>query len=314
MKKQLIILSVLILAAGFTACKTSQIRMATGGTTGTYYAYGDEIRKIFSKKISIPIKILATGASKANILLLNAKEVEIAIVQNDVMDCAWNGVDLFRGEKIKSFSSMAALYAEACQIVVHPDSGISSIEDLRGKNVSVGDVGSGIELNARQILETYGISFNEITKHNMGFGASAEALREYKIDAFFCIAGAPTPAIVNLFKKGDIAILEIDGEHADQLIREHSFYTKYSIPAGTYEGQENEVQTIAVKAVFIVRAKLGEEIVYQMTKNLFESKAELEAAHIKGSRLSPDYAVEGISVPFHPGAVRYYREIGILQK
>jgi TRAP transporter TAXI family solute receptor len=287
--------------------------MATGGTTGTYYAYGSALAQILSEKTSIPMPVQSTGASRANIQLIDAGEVEIAIVQNDVMDYAWKGVDLFAGEKYSSFSSMAGLYAEACQIVANPMSGIRSVADLKGKNVSVGDAGSGVEFNARQILEVYGLTFDDIVKQNLGFGPSADALRDNKIDAFFCVAGAPTPAIVDLATSKEIALLEIDEAHAAQLIQKYPFYTRFPVPAGSYRGMNIQEMTVAIKATFIVSTKLSEDTVYKLTKALFENKAAIQAAHAKGSELSTSYAVEGISVPFHPGAEKYFREVGAIR-
>ena len=318
MKKIVLIGTVLLLVLSISAFagggkQTQQVRMATGGSTGTYYAFGSAVAQILTEKTNIPISIQSTGASKANIQLIDAGEVEIAIVQNDVMDYAWNGKDLFTGEQTQSFNSMAALYAETCQIVANPAAGIRSIADLRGKNVSVGDAGSGVEFNARQILEAYGMTFDDIGKQNLSFGASADALRDNKIDAFFCVAGAPTPAVVDLATSKEIVLLEIDEAHAAQLMRDYPFYTRFPVPAGSYRGQNNEAMTVAVKATFIVSPKLSEDTVYQLTKNLFENKAMIEAAHAKGRELSPSYAVEGISVPFHPGASKYLKEIGALR-
>jgi TRAP transporter TAXI family solute receptor len=316
MKKMgLFTLALIVSLALMTGCKGKheRVRMATGGSTGTYYAFGSAVGQILSEKTKVPITVQSTGASKANIQLIDAGEVELAIVQNDVMDYAWRGVDLFNGEKITSFSSMAGLYAEVCQIVINPASGISDIADLKGKNVSVGDAGSGVEFNARQILESYGITFDDIGKQNLSFGASADALRDNKIDAFFCVAGAPTPAIIDLATGKDVVILAIDDAHASQLIKDYPFYTKFPIPAGSYKGQDNAVQTVAVKATFIVSSKLNDDTVYRLTKALFENKAAIEAAHIKGGELSTAYAVEGISVPFHPGAAKYLTEIGALR-
>jgi TRAP transporter TAXI family solute receptor len=315
MKKIGLIVLLPFLCFGIIGCKgkTEQVRMATGGSTGTYYAFGSAVGQILSEKTKISITVQSTGASKANIQLIDAKEVELAIVQNDVMDYAYRGVDLFNGEKITSFSTMAAIYAEVCQIVVNPASGIRTIADFRGKNVSVGDAGSGVEFNARQILQAYGITFDDIGKQNLSFGASADALRDNKIDAFFCVAGAPTPAIVDLATSKEVAILEIDDAHAAQLSRDYPFYTQFPIPAGSYGGQNAAVMTLAVKATFIVSNGLSEETVYQLTKALFENKAQIEAAHAKGKELSTSYAVEGISVPFHPGAAKYLKEIGALR-
>jgi TRAP transporter TAXI family solute receptor len=290
-----------------------QIRMATGGNTGTYYAYGSAVGQILTEKTGIPITIQSTGASKANIQLIAAGEVELAIVQNDVMDYAYRGVDLFNGEKITSFSTMAALYAEVCQVVANPAAGIRTIADLKGKNVSVGDAGSGTEFNARQILEAYGVTFDDIGKQNLSFGASADALRDNKIDAFFCVAGAPTTAIVDLAIGKEIVILDIDDAHARALSQKYPFYTQFPIPAGSYRGQNAEVKTVAVKATFIVSTKLSDDAVYSLTKNLLESKQAIVSAHAKGAELSAEYAVSGISVPFHPGAEKYFKEIGALK-
>jgi TRAP transporter TAXI family solute receptor len=292
---------------------TQQIRMATGGNTGTYYAYGSAVGQILTEKTGIPITIQSTGASKANIQLIAAGEVELAIVQNDVMDYAYRGVDLFNGEKITDFSTMAALYAEVCQVVANPASGIRTISDLKGKNVSVGDAGSGTEFNARQILEAYGVTFDDIGKQNLSFGASADALRDNKIDAFFCVAGAPTTAIVDLAIGKEIVILDVDDDHARALIQKYPFYTQFPIPAGSYRGQNSEVKTVAVKATFIVSNKLSNDAVYSLTKNLLESKQAIVSAHAKGAELSAEYAVSGISVPFHPGAEKYLKEIGALK-
>ncbi|MDR1251786.1 MAG: TAXI family TRAP transporter solute-binding subunit [Treponema sp.] len=317
MKKTGAIALVLLLVVGigvFARGNTQQqVRLATGGSAGTYYAFGSAVGQILTEKTKIPITIQSTGASKANIQLIDAGEVELAIVQNDVMDYAWRGVDLFIGEKTNNFSTVAALYAEVCQVVANPSSGIRTIADLKGKNVSVGDAGSGTEFNARQILEAYGVGFEDIGKQNLSFAASADALRDNKIDAFFCVAGAPTPAIIDLATSKDVVVLDVDDAHAAQLIQKYPFYTQFPIDGGSYRGQANAVKTVAVKATIIASNKLAENTVYQLTKNLFESKAQIEAAHVKGQELSTSYAVEGISVPFHPGAEKYLREIGALK-
>jgi len=297
---------------GTAAAETARIRLATGGNTGTYYAFGSAVAQILQEKTGISFVVQSTGASKANIQLIAGDEVEMAIVQNDVMDYAYRGVDLFNGQVIKDFSTLAAIYAEVCQIVVNPASGIKTVADFKGKRVSVGDAGSGTEFNARQIMEAYGLTFDDIDKQNLSFGASADALRDGKIDAFFCVAGAPTTAIVDLATGKDIAVLPIDDDHAAALKAKYPFYTQYPIPAGAYKGM-GEVKTVAVKATFIVSNKLPEDAVYKITKTLIEDKAQIQAAHAKGAEISAQYAVDGISVPFHPGAARYFKEIGALK-
>ncbi len=291
----------------------ASLKMATGGTTGTYYAYGGVIANILNGKLgSLQLNVQSTGASKANIFLIDDGEADVAIVQNDVMDYASKGTDLFEEDgAIESFSAGAALYAEVCQIISSGD--IKSVEDLKGKRVSVGDAGSGVEFNARQILNAYGITFDDIEVNNLGFGDSADALKDGKIDAFFCTAGAPTTAITELATTNSINLLGIDDEHAAALQNDYAFYTQYTIPGGTYKGVDDDVVTVAVKATLIVSDKLSEDVVYDLVKGLFDNKDAITAGHAKGAELDPAYAVDGISVKFHPGAEKYFKEAGVLQ-
>lgn len=315
MKKSWTLLSVLLLGIlVLTGCGGgTTIKMATGGNTGTYYAYGTALGQILGKKADLKFNIQSTGASKANIQLIDAKEVDMAIVQNDVMDYAYNGTDLFEADgAVTSFSAMAGLYAEVVQIIARPDAGITSIADLKGKNISVGDAGSGVEFNAKQILDAYGISFDDIGKQNLGFAASADAFKDGKIDAFFATAGAPTTAIMDLVSSQNILVLNIEKDKADALMSAHPFYTTFVIPGGTYTGVSDDVTTLAVKATFIVSNELSEDTVYNMTKALFESKDEIAEANVKGKELDLSYAVEGISIPFHKGAEKYFKEQGLL--
>jgi TRAP transporter TAXI family solute receptor len=315
MKKKILalVLVLVMLTATLSGCGgATKIRMATGGTTGTYYAYGGIIAQILGTKLSnVSFDVQSTGASKANIYLVSDGEVEMAMVQNDVMDYAYNGTSLFDGEKVSGFSAMACLYAETCQIVATPD--ITSIADLKGKRVSVGDAGSGVEFNAKQILAAYGISFDDITVQNLSFADSATAYKDGKIDAFFCTAGAPTTAVVELATSNTINLLEVDDEHAAALMAEYPFYTQIVIPAGSYKGVDQDVKTVAVAATYIVSDKLSEDVVYNMTKAIFENAGEIAKAHGKGAELNAQYAVAGVSIPFHPGAEKYFKEIGALQ-
>lgn len=330
MKKKLsaILALLLIVALAFAGCTkkepatptptptptptTVDIKLATGGTTGTYYAYGGVVTTLLAEKVpGVTFAVQSTGASAANIRLLATGEVQMAIVQNDVMSYAYSGTELFDGEKITAFSTMAALYAEVCQVVVSESSGINSVADLAGKNVSVGDAGSGVEFNARQILEAYGLTFDSIKKQNLSFGDSAAALKDGKIDAFFCTAGAPTTAVVELATTNSIKLLNITGAEADALMTKYAFYTPYTIPKESYKGMAEDVTTVAVKATFIVSPELPEDVVYNLTKALFENKADI--AHAKSAELDAAYAVGGIVVPFHPGAEKYFKEVGAIQ-
>lgn len=296
-----------------TTTENMDLVMATGGTSGTYYPYGGAVATELAAAIpGLNINAQATGASAANIRMVRDNDADIAIVQNDVMSYAYNGTESFAGEQITEMATMATLYAEVCQIIVDPDSGITTVADLKGKRVSVGDAGSGVESNAKQILDAYGLSLDDISKQNLSFGDSANAMKDKKIDAFFVTAGTPTTAIMELVSTNKIALLSIDDDKCASLIEQYPFYTKYTIPAGTYSGIDADVTTLAVKATFIVRPALSEDLVYNMTKALFEGKDNIAAAHSKGTELDPESAVQGVSVPLHPGAEKYFKEIGVL--
>ena len=287
------------------------INVGTGGSTGTYYGFCNVISSLLKEKTGANLMIQSSGASKANILDIDDGVVDMAIVQNDVMDYAFNGTSLFADVgAINSFSTLGAAYAEVCQIVAKADSGIKTVADLKGKKVSVGDSGSGVEFNAQQILGAYDITFEDIDKQNLSFQASADALKDGKIDAFFCTAGAPTVAITDLSTTTGIVLVEIDAEHLAALQSDYGFYAAYTVPAGTYNGIDIDVTTVAVKATFIVSNDLDEETVYQLTKAIYENKDEY--SHEKASEMSNEYAVSSISVPFHPGAERYFKEVGAI--
>jgi TRAP transporter TAXI family solute receptor len=191
-------------------------------------------------------------------------------------------------------------------------SGIRSIADLKGKIVSIGDIGSATEINAREILEAYDIKLEDIQVRNLGFGDSAAAIREHKIDAFFCVAGVPTPAITQLSERMNIVLLEIDDSHATKLIRYNRYYSQHIIPSGTYKGQNTDIKTLSLTATLIASWRLSDDVVYHLTKTLFEHKDDIAAFHGTGTELSVSYAQDhsGVTIPFHPGAGRYYSEIG----
>ena len=287
--------------------------LATGGTSGTYYPFGGAIANIWNTKIeNMNVTAQATGASAENLRLISKGDAEFATVQNDVMDYAYNGTDMFEGQKLPNLASIGTLYPEVVQIAASASSGIKSVDDLRGKRVSVGDAGSGVEFNAKQILEGYGISFSDIKKNNLSFKESAEGLQNGTLDACFITAGVPNAALQELAFTAGLILIPVNGDKADAICAKYGFYTKTVIPAGTYKGTDRDTEALAIKATLAVNANLDENTVYAMTKALFENLDELGAAHAKGKEVTSESAVTGISVPFHPGAAKYYKEIGVL--
>ena len=308
-------LAFLLIPALLSSCflVKKELVMATGGASGTYYPLGTAIAGIWNEGLGdVDVKVLTTGASVENIRLLDKGEVQVAIVQNDVLDYAWNGTDLFEGDRIEGIQAIGTLYPEVIQIAASSASGITDIGGLRGRKVSVGDQGSGVELNAKQILEGYGLSFGDIDKSNLSFKDSADAIRKGMLDACFVTAGVPNAALQELASASGIVLIPVSGAEAKAVCTGHPFYTKTVIPGGTYWGSDDDVQALSVKATLVVSSSLSEDAVYRMTKALFEHLEELGAAHPKGRDVSAPAAISGVTIFFHPGAVRYYRECGAM--
>ncbi|UKI56592.1 MAG: TAXI family TRAP transporter solute-binding subunit [Treponema succinifaciens] len=313
--KKIVKLSALLICAGLLLSGCSNAKkdyiLATGGTGGTYYPFGGAIANIWNTKIeNMNVTAQATGASAENLRLINKGEAEYAIVQNDVMDYAYNGTDLFEGEKLENIMTIGTLYPEVVQIAVSKDSGIKSVADFKGKRISVGDAGSGVEFNAKQIMEGYGLTFGDIKKSNLSFKESAEGIQNGTLDGCFITAGVPNAALQELAFTAGLTLVPVDGEAAKKIC-EYGYYTQTIIPGGTYKGTDSDTQALAIKATLAVSAKLDEEIVYEMTKALFENLSDLATAHAKGKEVSAHSAVTGVSVPFHPGAKRYFSELDL---
>ena len=307
----LLLVTAMMLASCSKNAKKDYI-LATGGTGGTYYPFGGAIANIWNTKIeNMNVTAQATGASAENLRLINKGEAEYAIVQNDVMDYAYNGTDLFAGEKLANIMTIGTLYPEVVQIAVSKDSGIKSIADFKGKPISVGDAGSGVEFNAKQIMEGYGLTFDDIKKSNLSFKESAEGIQNGTLDGCFVTAGVPNAALQELAFTAGLTLVPVDGEAAKKICEKYGYYTQTTIPGGTYKGTDDDTPALAIKATLAVSSKLDEQTVYEMTKALFENLDELATAHAKGKEVSAKAAVTGVSVPFHPGAKKYFKEIGL---
>ena len=318
MKKNLTISTALLAAALiFSGCKGSSQKdyiLATGGTGGTYYPFGGAIANIWNTKIeNMNVTAQATGASAENLRLINKGEAEFATVQNDVMDYAFHGTDMFAGEKLENVMTVGTMYPEVIQIAVSENSGIKSVADFKGKRISVGDAGSGVEFNAKQILEGYGLTFEDIKKSNLSFKESAEGIQNGTLDGCFITAGVPNSALQELAFTAGLILIPVSGPEADAICSKYSFYTQTTIPGNTYKGTNTDTPALAIKATLAVSAKLDEDTVYQMTKTLFENLDELGQAHAKGKEVSAQAAVTGVSVTFHPGAEKYFKELGLLK-
>ena len=314
MKKMLAIVLALVMVMSLAACGSggaSKMTMGTGGTSGTYYAFGGVLGQYIKNNAGIDVTVVSTDGSKANIESIDSGDYQLGTVQSDVMAYAWAGSRSFESNgKINSFRVVAGLYAEAVQLVtMDPD--IKSVADLAGKSVSIGAPGSGVYFNAMDVLAAAGLTENDIKPQYQSFADSTDALKDGKIDAAFIVAGAPTAAITELCTTNSAYLVPIDGDIAAKLMADNSFYTSYSIPAGTYPGQDADVVTVTVKATLIVSADAKDDDVYNLTKAIFDNVDAIAAENGKGKELSVENATSGMAAPFHPGAAKYFAEKGV---
>ena len=312
MKKLLAFLMVIALVFSLAGCGATTMTMGTGSPTGTYYAYGGIIGQYITNGAGVTVNAVSTGGSKDNIQGIDVGDYQLGTVQSDVMHYAWNGTRSFEEDgKIESFRTVAGLYAEAVQLVT-ANADIKSVADLKDKKVSIGAPGSGVYFNAMDVLAAAGLSEKDIKPQYQNFDESADALKDGKIDAAFIVAGAPTPAITELsMTNANVRIVPIDGDIAEKLMKDNTFYSVYKIPANTYKNQTEEVLTVTVKATLIVSASAGEEEVYKLTAAIFDNIEAITKEHAKGAELSLQNATDGLTVPFHAGAAKYFKEKGI---
>ncbi len=314
MKKFVCILLVLVLALSLVACgggSATKMTMGTGGTSGTYYGYGGVLGQYIKNHAGIEVTVVSTDGSKANIQGIAAGDYQLGTVQSDVMAYAWEGTRSFESEgKVDSFRVVAGLYAEAVQLITM-DPSIKSVADLAGKAVSIGAPGSGVYFNAMDVLGAAGLTEADINAQYLSFADSADGLKDGKIDAAFIVAGAPTPAITELCTTNNAYLVPIDGAIADTLMASCPFYTTYSIPAGTYNGQTEDVTTVTVKATLIVSSSAKEDDVYNLTKAIFDNIDAITKENGKGAELSVENATSGMTAPFHAGAAKYFAEKGV---
>ena len=299
------------LAVGIAGCgggsgeKEQFINIATGGTAGTYYPIGGAIAEVLNKN-GMNASAQSTGASVANINMLKDKQVELAIVQNDITYYAVNGKEMFEeGGKIENLNGIASLYPETCQFIVREDSGIKTIADLKGKRVAVGAEGSGAEANARQILEAYDITYNDINEQFLSFAEGSYALKDGTVDAAFVTAGYPTASVQDIASQNKIRILPIGDEQVKKLAEKYPFYTKTIVPKGTYQGFDEDVETVSVMAILVANDKIDAALGEKLTKAIFDNTEKIAAAHSAAKAITKESALEGMDfIKMNEGAAK----------
>lgn len=300
---------------GTTQGPSSNLIMATGGVAGTYYPLGGAMSAVITDRTDLNVTITSTGASAANIVQLAQNEAQLAIVQNDVMHYAFTATEIWSEHALGAVTNLATLmtlYPETLQIVVEQGSGIYTVEDLRGRRVSIGAPGSGVEANALQVLGAHGLTRDDISVLQLGFADSADAMRDGMADAFFVTAATPNTAIMELATARDLRILPITGAAAQSLMNAYQFYVQVTITVENsgYAWLPESVETLAVQATLAATTDMDEQVAYDIVRALIEGRDDI--GHDRGRDISAANAVQSISVPLHPGAERFFREIGYL--
>lgn len=302
-----------IMTAPVAAHAEQFINILTGGTSGVYYPIGVALSKVYGEGIEgARTQVQATKASVENLNLLQQGKGEVAIALGDSVKFAWEGnADAGFSAPLDKLRGIAAAYPNYIQVAASAESGINSITDFKGKAISVGAAKSGTELNARAIMGALGMSYDDFSKTEyLPFAESVELMKNRQLDATLQSAGLGVAAIKDLATSVPTKIVSIPPEVAEKL---GSPYIAATIPAGTYEGQAEDVPTLAVGNFFLTHEGVDEETVYKMTKLLFENLPELVAAHKAATAISLEGALKGMPVPLHPGAERYYREAGLIK-
>ncbi|KGR79324.1 TAXI family TRAP transporter solute-binding subunit [Ureibacillus manganicus] len=282
------------------------LSLATGGTQGTYYALGGTFADLITDETGIKTTAEVSQASAANVNALKAGDAEIVFIQTDIAYYAKNGELMFEGDAMENLVAIGGLYPETVQLVTTANSGIKSFEDLKGKKVSVGAPGSGTYANAEQLLEIHGLSIkDDIQAQNLDFGESTDGLQTGQIDAAFITAGYPTAAVEALGATADVVIVPVAADKAEALIAKYPYYAKDTIPAGTY-GLESDVPAVSVLAMIATTSDLPEDVAYGITKAIYANAEKI--SHAKGAFIKTETALDGIGIPVHPGAQKFFDE------
>ena len=304
-----------IMAVNTQAADQKRLTLATGGTSGVYFPLGGAIGQVLGSNGdgNLSITAQATGASGENMRLVQGGDVDFAIVQNDIAESAYNGKTPFKAdEKMTKVRALGRLYPEYLHVVASKDSGIKTMDDFKGKKVSVGARGSGNEVNCRQIFDFYGLDYKNLEPIFLPYGETADQFKDRNLDAFVFTIGTPNPAIQDITTTQQVEFIPVDGKQADEIIAKFPYLVKDSIPANTYKGQDKDVPTLSVQAMLIANEDMPEEVAYQLTKTLYENTEAIAKAHNKGAEIKLDRAKDGVTIPFHPGAERYFREKGLM--
>lgn len=305
---------VLLLPLGSQAQQRRLVTIASGWVVGVYYPLAGAMSRIVYKvrDLNLRATVESSGASVANAQLIASGDADFALLQNDIAYYAHSGTTLsaFQGKAVKNMGGVFSIYPELVHVVATKASGIKGIRDLKGRKVVLGPQGSGTEANAVQILEAYGLRVADVQAERIDAAAASDQLKDGRVDAAFFTTGLGSAVIVDNFISGKTALVPVSGAEAQALARKYPFYTSVTVPAGAYKDQA-EVGTVAVMAMMVARSDLPEDLVYRFTKAIFDDLKQFHEAHAAARHLTLQTALNGMPIPLHPGAERFFREKGV---
>jgi uncharacterized protein len=306
------------LATGALAQQRMFFGIATGGTGGTYYPLGGMLAQLISNKAVVDGKKIgataeSAGASVGNVKLLGNKEIESAFVAADILDAAYNGKGQFKDGAVKNVRALGALYPETVQLITRADSGINSVKDLKGKSISSGSPGSGQYQLLTDLLQVHGMARADVKEDLSSFTQAVDKIKDGNLHATLITAGVPTAAVTDFAQSHALKVVPLAGPEIAELLKQQPYYTKVPLPANSYKGQTAAVDTLAVMAVWATHDGVSDAVAYEVTKALYENVAIMGQVHVQGKNISLATATAVGTAPMHPGALRYFKEKGIVK-
>lgn len=303
----------MLLCFGLAAAQT-KISIGTGGTGGVYYPYGGTMAEIITKFVpGVQATAEVTAASVENVRLVAAKKVELGFAMNDTVYQAYVGEGKFKDAKLDCLRTVFQTYPHSYHVITLAKYPIYRIADIKGKRVSVGAPGSGTELKTSLVLPVLGITYNDIKVYRLSFEETARALKDGVIEVGIWSVAPPTSSVIDLATTHDIRIIPFTEEEVEKVQKAYPYYVRTVIPKGTYRGQKEDVLTLGVWTSVVCHKDLPEDLVYKITKAIFEHRDMLIQTHAIAQYTTPENSAKLSPIPIHPGALRYYKELGLVK-
>ncbi|MGI6128735.1 MAG: TAXI family TRAP transporter solute-binding subunit [bacterium] len=295
-----------------------KLNVATATTGGVYYPMGNALAQIWSKNIpGVKAAAQSTAGTPQNIELMQNKEADIAFGQNGIAYYAYNGTGTYEGKAVTSIRGMLALYPNVMHMVVRKGAGINSVADLNGKRFVPGQVASATEINGREILSVYGLNYmkdkgeTNVSADFVGYNEAVDLLKDGHTDAILIAGGIPTASVMDILASGQADLIPLEDDKIAKISEEFPWYFEITVPAGTYPNQDKDIKTVAVSNMLIVREDLPEDLVYDLTKVVYDYHDDLVAGHQAAKDTTLDTALDGMIIPLHPGSIKYFKEQGL---